>query len=62
MSGTESISGIGDAAFAFHSQAGFVQINLLKGNHYVVIIVQPVGGTDAMSAARQLAQKIAARM
>jgi hypothetical protein len=27
-----------------------------------VIIVQPVGGTDAMSAARQLAQKIAARM
>ena len=62
MSGTESISGVGDAAFAFHSQAGFVQINLLKGNHYVVIIVQPAGGTDAMSAARQLAQKIAARM
>jgi len=61
MSGAQSIAGIGDAAFALHSLAGFVQINILKGNRYVVVTVQPQG-IDAMAAAEQLARKIAARM
>lgn len=40
-----ALSGIGDAAFAFSSQAGFVEVNVLKNNRYVVVIYQ--GGANA---------------
>src|ERR1700753_1635133 len=37
---TASLSGIGDAAFAFASAAGFVQISLVKGNTFLTVLVQ----------------------
>ena len=58
----QPVTGIGDAAFAFQSLAGFVQINILKGNRYVVVIVQSQAPGDHMQAARALAASIAARL
>jgi hypothetical protein len=60
--GAQPVDGIGDAAFAFQSLAGFVQINILKGNRYVVMILQSQAPGDHMQAARSLAASIAARM
>jgi len=62
MNGTSPLAGLGDDAFAFRSLAGFVQLNVLKGRHYVIIIVQPANGGDPMPAAEQLARKIVGRM
>jgi hypothetical protein len=56
------IPGIGADAFGFQSLAGFVQINLLKGDHYVVIILQGEGPVDRMQAATALAARVSARM
>ena len=60
--GAQTISGLGDDAFGFQSLAGFVQINLLKGDRYVVIILQDAEGGDRMKRATALAAKIARRM
>jgi hypothetical protein len=57
-----AIPGIGDDAFGFQSLAGFVQINLLRGEHYVVIILQSEGSNDRMQSATALAASVAARM
>jgi len=56
------IPDIGDAAFGFQSLAGFVQINLLKGDRYVVIILQGEGPNYRLRAATALAAKVAARL
>ena len=62
MSGTLQIAAIGDDAFAFRSLAGFVQINVLKGNHYVVIILQGQTAGDQLQAAEAIARTISSRM
>lgn len=60
-SNTVALSGIGDAAFAFVSQAGFVQVHLLKNGRYVVITVQSRGGAN-LNAAKAVAAKVASRL
>jgi hypothetical protein len=62
LTGTTTLTGVGDAAFAFQSLAGFVQINILKGGRYVVLTVQPQTGANAMPAASRLAASIVSRM
>ena len=62
IQGAQAIPGLGDDAFGFQSLAGFVQINLLKGDHYVVIILQDAEGANRMKRASVLAANIAQRM
>ncbi len=57
---TVAIYGVGDDAFAFVSQAGFVQLNLVKSNHYVVITLQ--SSRNALDAAKAVAAKVASRL
>jgi len=57
-----SLTGIGDAAFAFTSLAGFVEVGLVKGNTFLTMIVQTSGGKGVQAAATSLAAKIANRL
>jgi hypothetical protein len=56
-----AVAGIGDAAFAFVSQAGFVQLNAVKNNHYVVVTLQK-SGAGVLDAAKAIAAKIASNL
>jgi hypothetical protein len=56
------LSGIGDAAFAFVSAAGFVEIGLLKADGFFTVLVQMRDAKAARSAAEVLAAKIAGRI
>lgn len=56
------ISGIGDDAFAFVSQAGFVQIYFIKGVGYAAITLQKSRDANRLESAKALARKIAARL
>lgn len=62
MSPTVSLGGIGDAAFAFTSLAGFVEVGLVKGNNFLTVVVQTRSGKDTQAAARSLSAKIAGRL
>jgi hypothetical protein len=57
-----SLTGIGDAAFAFTSLAGFVEVGLVKGDTFLTMIVQTNGGKGVQAAATSLAGKIASRL
>ena len=56
---TIAVSGIGDDAFAFVSQAGFVQISFVKHDRFVIVIYE--GGTNAtrLDAAKAIATRVA---
>lgn len=56
------LSGLGDAAFAFASPAGFVQLNLLKGDRYVVIMLQRQNDPRRLETAKTLGAEIAGRL
>jgi len=56
------LSGIGDAAFAFVSAAGFVEIGLLKADGFFTVLVQTRDAKAARSVAELLASKIAGRL
>jgi hypothetical protein len=62
MSPTVAVSGVGDAAFAFVSVAGFVEIDLVKADKYYTVLVQTQGGKGAQAAAEGLAAKVASRL
>ena len=62
MSSTSTLAGIGDDAFAFVSLAGFVQVSLLRHEHYVVIILQAQRDPARLEKAKTLAAEIAARL
>ena len=53
----QDLSGIGDKAFAFVSAAGFTEVHILKGSHYVV-----VNFPGSLSAAEKVAKEVAGRM
>ena len=59
---TVPLSGVGDAAFAFASVAGFVQVSLVKGNVFLTVLVQAGDGKVAQAAATSLSVKIASRL
>ena len=56
------LSGIGDDAFAFVSQAGFVQLYFIKGGGYASITLQNSRDGNRLESAKALARKIAARL
>jgi len=56
------LSGVGDAAFAFASPAGFVQLGMMKGGTYVTILLQRQATGGLVERAAVLAQTIASRM
>jgi hypothetical protein len=59
---TASLTGIGDAAFAFTSVAGFVQVSFVKGGTFLTLLVQTRDGKSAQAGARSLSAKIASRL
>jgi hypothetical protein len=61
-SGITEISGIGDSAFGFTSLAGFVEIDFVKKDHYIVLIYANQRDSNREQTAKQLAAKIAARL
>lgn len=56
------LSGIGDDAFAFVSQAGFVQLYFIKGAGYAAITLQNSRDANRLESAKALARKLAARL
>ena len=56
------LSGIGDDAFAFVSQAGFVQLYFIKGSGYAAVTLQNSRDVNRLESAKALARKIAARL
>jgi hypothetical protein len=57
-----SLTGIGNAAFAFASVAGFVEVGLIKGDTFLTVLVQTRGGKGAQAAAEALSAKVAGRL
>ncbi len=62
MSSATALPGIADDAFAFVSLAGFVQLNLLRHDHHVVIILQAQRDPARLEKAKTLAAEIAGRL
>lgn len=62
MSSTSALPGIGDDAFAFVSLAGFVQLSLLRHEHYVAIILQAQRDPARLEKAKALAVEVAGRL
>ena len=56
------LSGIGDDAFAFVSQAGFVQLYFIRGGGYAAITLQNSRDGNRLESAKALARRIAARL
>jgi hypothetical protein len=56
------IPGIGDDAFAFASDAGFVQVYFIKGNGYASLTLQNTRDANRLESAKALARRIAARL
>jgi hypothetical protein len=54
--------GAGDAAFAFTSPAGFVQLGMMAKGRYVTLVLQLQGDDNRLARAEQLAQLIASRL
>jgi hypothetical protein len=57
-----SLPGIGDDAFGFVSLAGFVQIQLIKNDHFVALTLESSRDPAKLQTAKALAQKVAARL
>lgn len=57
-----AVAGVGDDAFAFVSQAGFVQLYFIKGAGYASVTLQNSRDANRLESAKALARKIAARM
>jgi hypothetical protein len=62
INGVFTVSGIGDDAFAFISQAPFVQLYVLKGNKYFVVTVYSSRDPNRRETAKGLATKIVSRL
>jgi hypothetical protein len=62
MAAAAPLTGVGDAAFAFTSVAGFVEVGLVKGNTFLTVLVQTRGGKGAQATAKSLSAKIASRL
>jgi hypothetical protein len=62
MPAAVSLAGVGDAAFAFTSLAGFVEVGLVKRGTFLTVLVQTGGGKGAQAAASSLSAKIAGRL
>jgi hypothetical protein len=56
---TIALSGIGDDAFAFVSQAGFAQVSFVKHGRFVVVIYQGGSNATRLDAAKAIAAKVA---
>jgi hypothetical protein len=59
---TVALSGIGDEAFAFVSQAGFAQISFVKHDRFIVVIYQGGTAKTRLDAAKSIAAKLADRL
>ncbi|MEO8752633.1 MAG: hypothetical protein ABI624_08140 [Casimicrobiaceae bacterium] len=59
---TASVPGIGDDAFVFASQAGFVQIYFIKGTGYASLTLANAHDANRLESAKALARRIAARL
>ncbi len=57
-----SASGIGDDAFSFVSDAGFVQVYFIKGTSYAALTLQSSRDVNRLEVAKALARKIAASL
>jgi hypothetical protein len=57
-----SVPGIGDDAFVFVSQAGFVQLYFIKGTGYASLTLANAHDANRLESAKALARKIAARL
>jgi hypothetical protein len=57
-----ALDGTGEAAFAFESPAGFVQLGMLAGGRYVSILLQLQNDPQRLARAVALAQTIAGRL
>ena len=59
---TASVPGVGDDAFVFVSQAGFVQLYFIKGTGYASLTLANAHDANRIESAKALARKIAARL
>jgi hypothetical protein len=57
-----SVTGIGDDAFAFASDAGFVQVYFIKSSRYASLTLQNARDPNRLDNAKALARTIAARL
>jgi len=57
-----SVAGIGDDAFAFVSDAGFVQVYFIKSSRYASLTLQNARDPNRLENAKALARSIAARL
>lgn len=55
-------TGIGSAAFAFVSPAGFVQLSFVKENQYVALMVNKRKDSNLLEATKALATRVAANL
>jgi hypothetical protein len=62
VQGTQNVTGVGDAAFVFISQAGFVQVYAVKGESYFVLTLANPSDTSRQAHAVALARQIASRI
>jgi hypothetical protein len=62
ISNTRPLNGLGDAAFEFFSAAGFVQVYVVKGNHYFEITLTNSHDRALRRSAYQLARQIVAKL
>lgn len=61
INGVVTVSGIGDDAFVFISQAPFVQLYVLKDNKYFVVTIYSSRDPNRLETAKGLARKIVSR-
>ena len=57
-----TVPGIGDDAFVFVSDAGFVQLYFIKGGAYAALTLSNARDPNRLESAKALARKIAARL
>ncbi len=62
ISAAQDVSGIGDRAFIFVSQAPFVELHILKGNNYVVVTIYNEGDSSLPASITALGKIVAKRM
>ncbi len=58
----QDVTGVGDRAFIFVSQASFVELHILKGNNYVVVVLYNDADPNLTATATALGKIIAKRM
>ena len=62
ISAAQDVSGIGDRAFVFVSQAPFVELHILKGNKYVILTIYNEGDSNLPTSVQTLGKIVAKRM